>query len=951
MNLRLSLGLLALITCTSVRAEVPLLIHYQGRLLQGTNLVNASLPLNLRLYTNASSGPFVYEDTGTVSVVDGLYATYIGDGTSYGTLAEAVTNGDLYVEVVVNGNVLTPRERMTAVAFALVARSVADGGVSSSAIADGAVSSSKLATGAVGAVHLAAGAVTAGSVASNAVTTDAITDGTILAEDLADLAAWKVTGNAGTATGMHFIGTTDAQPLEFRVNDSRVLQITADASPSFVAGHSANLTTNNPLGAVIAGGGSASARNMVLDDYGVIGGGMGNTVGGQFAASTDAVGSVVGGGVGNYNNAIYSTIAGGQSNRIDLFNFFAPGGWSVIGGGFGNIIYFVGTYATIAGGVSNVVTDDGAAIGGGMMNTAAAYSVIGGGAYNAALVQHATVGGGLSNIASAGFSTIGGGRGNRTSAQGATVGGGLTNTAGGEYSTVGGGLSNRASTFAATVGGGEYNRVLISSAATIAGGHGNVVSNTSQGASILGGYDNSVGEQSIYGVIGGGSDNIIANRAGSGVTIAGGMDNYAAPTSTVSTIGGGQNNQVGPSTVGATVSGGFNNAGSNGYTHVGGGRYNVAGGFASAVGGGETNRAMAEGSVIAGGQNNLVATGATYASIGGGINHLINTAASYAVIAGGFSNIVQANAQESVIGGGYENRIAQNADGGTIAGGVQNVISNNGDYGTIGGGQGNVIKSVGGFTHYGLTIAGGRNNSLSGEDSTIGGGQLNQLGDVLYGTIGGGYSNRIANLADYSVIGGGYTNYVGDAYATVPGGAGNQAVGAYSFAAGKYARALNLGSFVWSDPSGGTNAVSVSNNSWTVRCVGGARFLTHANMATVGVQLVAGANQWSSMSDRNVKENFEAVDPRTVLERVAQMPVTTWNLKSQDPSVRHIGPMAQDFHAAFGVGESDRYIGVSDADGVALAAIQGLYQMLQEKQREIDDLKRQVEALKAGPSP
>ena len=63
------------------------------------------------------------------------------------------------------------------------------------------------------------------------------------------------------------------------------------------------------------------------------------------------------------------------------------------------------------------------------------------------------------------------------------------------------------------------------------------------------------------------------------------------------------------------------------------------------------------------------------------------------------------------------------------------------------------------------------------------------------------------------------------------------------------------------------------------------------------------------------------------------MSIATWNWKSQDASIRHMGPMAQDFHAAFGLGETDKGISTMDADGVALAAaaIQGMHQELMER--------------------
>ena len=73
------------------------------------------------------------------------------------------------------------------------------------------------------------------------------------------------------------------------------------------------------------------------------------------------------------------------------------------------------------------------------------------------------------------------------------------------------------------------------------------------------------------------------------------------------------------------------------------------------------------------------------------------------------------------------------------------------------------------------------------------------------------------------------------------------------------------------------------------------------------------------------------------------MSIATWNWKSQDAGIRHMGPMAQDFYAAFGLGETDKGISTVDGQGVALAAIQGLYQVVQEKDASIEALKAQIE--------
>ncbi|MFQ5859895.1 MAG: tail fiber domain-containing protein, partial [Anaerolineae bacterium] len=147
-----------------------------------------------------------------------------------------------------------------------------------------------------------------------------------------------------------------------------------------------------------------------------------------------------------------------------------------------------------------------------------------------------------------------------------------------------------------------------------------------------------------------------------------------------------------------------------------------------------------------------------------------------------------------------------------------------------------------------------------------------------------------------------------------------------------------------------------------VRAYGGSRFEDGAGLwvelnwspiidTSTGAYLSNGGI-WTNASDRDVKENFTLIDGQEVLTRLTAVPISTWNYKAEDSSVRHIGPTAQDFYATFGLGDSDKAIGTLDADGVALAAIQGLYQVVQEKdaqiaaqQQRIDDLETRVAAL------
>lgn len=99
-------------------------------------------------------------------------------------------------------------------------------------------------------------------------------------------------------------------------------------------------------------------------------------------------------------------------------------------------------------------------------------------------------------------------------------------------------------------------------------------------------------------------------------------------------------------------------------------------------------------------------------------------------------------------------------------------------------------------------------------------------------------------------------------------------------------------------------------------------------------------------SDRAIKEHIAPVDQRAILQRVTELPIASWNYTAQPPSIRHIGPMAQDFAAAFGVGESDKQINLIDANGVALAAIQALAAQVQAQQVELEQLRSELAAVR-----
>ena len=112
-------------------------------------------------------------------------------------------------------------------------------------------------------------------------------------------------------------------------------------------------------------------------------------------------------------------------------------------------------------------------------------------------------------------------------------------------------------------------------------------------------------------------------------------------------------------------------------------------------------------------------------------------------------------------------------------------------------------------------------------------------------------------------------------------------------------------------------------------------------------------------SDENLKETFEEVNSAEILEKVANLPVTTWNFIADEDTERHLGPTAQVFHAAFGLGQSETHINMVDASGVALTAIQGLDRKVDATREEllesnarllgvVETLQDRLEALEAN---
>jgi hypothetical protein len=249
----------------------------------------------------------------------------------------------------------------------------------------------------------------------------------------------------------------------------------------------------------------------------------------------------------------------------------------------------------------------------------------------------------------------------------------------------------------------------------------------------------------------------------------------------------------------------------------------------------------------------------------------------------------------------------------TVAGGALNVAT--GNYAAVSGGEVNYA--------YGAeaTVAGGSTNSALNEGDAVGGGENNTANSFENGECGGDNAatcdatvaggNGNAATSGGATVGGGGGNVAANYGATVPGGSNNQALAIDSFAAGQSAIANYDNSFVWGGCGCGPTQ-DTGPNQFIASAVGGFTFYTGFY---TGAQLPSGSGSWSSLSDRNVKANFATIDGEALLAKLAELPISTWNYKAQDASIRHMGPMAQDFHAAFGLGEDDKHIPNIDSEG------------------------------------
>lgn len=337
----------------------------------------------------------------------------------------------------------------------------------------------------------------------------------------------------------------------------------------------------------------------------------------------------------------------------------------------------------------------------------------------------------------------------------------------------------------------------------------------------------------------------------------------------------------------------------------------------------------------------------------GSIQSLPNAAhSSFGTVAGGASNVAD----------GY---------GGVVSGGLNNTA---GAYGTVPGGYGN-SAATGSFaagtaasaTHANAFVwNGGADAFASAGDRSFninapGSVQLSPQTSMRFGSaarqmlnlFGDGYGIGVQQRTMYfrndGIDGGGFAWFAGGSHADGladpgPGGTllmqlkkssgsiGLDVLGNFSAAGVVVANGANFNGAV------STTFLNMPSNA----TINTGFIRAFQGIVSSGVVRAAG---FETVSDRRLKQDIVPVSTTSVLDRVMRLPVSTWRFTGT--STTRIGPMAQDFHALFGLGDGDTSISLADSSGVALAAIQGLNAIVQAKERRLKALEARILALES----
>jgi hypothetical protein len=963
---------------------------YQGQLQNSGNPVNGSYDLAFTLYTtnvtgSAIAGPVTNSAT---AVTNGLITTLVDFGPNVFT----GTSNWLEIAVSTNGannfTTLAPRQQITPTPYALFAGTA--GNVSGTLASDNLPASPTF-----------SGTVTANSIVGNGTGVTNVNAAALNGLNATNF--WQLGGN-NVAAGQ-FLGSTNNQSLEIRVGGVRAGWISpSNGSPNIVFGPAQNVISNTTAGASILGG--INNNIGTNSSYSVIGGGQQNSIsnnadhsvlgGGQLNSIQSGTSQAVLG--GGYQNSIQTGasqafLGGGYLNSIQN-----GGSESFLGSGSDNSI--LSTASFIGSGYDNSIAGSSgdSVLGGGNVNSigfAAGYSVLGGGQQN-------------SISANADHSFIGGGNGNKVQYLGSVIGGGAGNSLGEAYSFIGGGSQNSmANGQMSALVGGFGNNIQNAYYAFLGGGLNNT--NGANDAFLGGGSQNSISNNAAWSFLGGGQNNIVGGNSavlGGGymnsatalcATVPGGYDNVASGNYSFAAGYEARALHVG-AFVWADLEGGlfastndnsFNIRANGGVRLVTSGAGLTVDGLPVLAGNNGSGLINLNASQLTSGTVPLAQLPASLTQLPGIVvtnnEPFVSLGTLYAsnLLTGGTLTLplpAKILAYSTSIltvdtnGNSYFGLQAGSGTGSDNTGiGLDALTSNINGIKNVAVGE----SALGNNTYDNGLVAIGYQalqndnaalygyNALYGGNTAIGYQTLQQDTNGADNTAIGyqsmnqnvsGYENTaIGELALFASTGGnenvavGFNSLgaLGLTYFFNTGGSGNTAIG-YNALSTMHQGSGNIaiGSGAGTNNSSGNNNIYIGNLGQNAD--NGIIYI--GTQGTQTATYLAGtvyANGVALTSDRNAKENFEPVDNQSVLAKVAALPLTQWNYKTDKAGVQHIGPMAQDFQAAFGLdGADDKHISVVDEGGVALAAIQGLNQKVEEKEAKIQEQAGEIAELK-----
>jgi trimeric autotransporter adhesin len=772
---------------------------------------------------------------------------------------------------------------------------------------------------------------------------------------------WGLTGNTGTTAGTNFIGTTDNQAVIIKSNNVQALSISTSGSSANITAGGNTAISSTYAGSTIAGG----ASNSITNSNSFIGSGQSNSVSGQYSSTVA--------GYGNTSSGANSGILAGQSNTVS-------GQYSVVGGGYSNTNS--GTNTFLGAGQSNTLSGNYSTLIGGYSNTSAGD-------------ENAIVNGQSNTITSA--------------AQYSTIAGGYSNTITGTNSAIPGGTSMKIGSNSFGFGGSASGVADLSATSSIAV-FNNVnmyIGNTNNTARELRFYSpnsSSTYSSAYYTALKAGSQSanvtytlptadgtsgqqLTTNGSGTltwtNQTGATTVSNTSSTNSLSTTVNG---------TTGSTVNIINSNALSSATNTLTSTVNGVASSGVSII---NSNTTSLSGNNLTTTINGVASTALDLKGIDSSIYKMDGTLRAARTVTMGANNLTLSSTTGNFI---FNPSSTGNVGIGTTSPGSKlDVKGTLRLSGSTSGYVGFAPAAAAGSTTYTLPSADGSNGyvlstngsgtlswtgggwSTSGNNGTTAG--TNFLGtidnkdlvfkryNITAGTLGATYtsfgvSSSTSSVANTLAIG--YNAQV-DQTGCIAIGPNAQALSnSNGIAIGYGASASNNNNCMaigYNATTTGQDAIAIGNstsagqgqtvigNSSSVitRLNGGANNGSRALVVGTsssngnGAYLTVGGT-WTNSSDRNLKEDIQHINNDELLKKISNLDVTQWKYKGTNEY--HIGPMAQDFYKAFGLGNDDKHISTIDPSGVALAAIKALNEKVEQQQIQIDELMKELKSRK-----